>query len=125
MENHDLRKLIPKVDWKKLVQRINSSGKIKYILHRLHPGCIIRNRSTGKEWNQQLLRILDTPISISRRSEHVVIINGESIWVANYPYAYGSSEKRGVKGLPSRSTVVKLKMVVDALDEKLSKERYK
>lgn len=76
-----------------------------------------------KAWDRHLRDLLENPKSITRRSEHVVMINGEAIWVSNWPYAYGSPREH--KWLPSRRTAAKLKMIVDALDEKLSEERYK
>lgn len=106
-----------------VLANLNSSTRVKYILHRLHPCCILRNSRTDKHWNKALLRLLENPESITRRSRHMVLINGVEVWVENYPYAYGSPGHGSE--LPSRSTVVKLKLIVDALDEKLNEERWK
>jgi hypothetical protein len=129
MENYDFSKLLPnlgklKQTFEKVSARVMSSHSLKYFLHRCHPGAITRNERTCKHWDKKLLRILNNPISISRENEYWVKINGDNIWVANYPYAYGSPDNNR-EGLPSRSTVVKLRMVVDALDEKLKEEMYK
>lgn len=81
--------------------------RIKTVLRILMtPKCWARNYLTHKKWDKALREQLLNPV-FTEISEHSVKLNGVEIWVANYPYAYGSqySSRTREKYLPSRATV--------------------
>ena len=80
------------------------------------PNCWLRNYRTDKEWDSELNKMLDNPIFTCRYTElepFDIHINGVSIWICNYPYAFAYSytplKDICEKCLPRRSTVFRLK----------------
>ena len=131
MENHDFSRLIPNFTPVKRVfsrMRVDLSSKtaIKYWWYLLHPAhYFCRLGKTCKYWDKALLRMLHEPKSLRRVSSYTIELNGVKIWVSNYPYSYGYEHADGHGRLPSRKTVVLLKLLVEALDDKIYQERYK
>lgn len=73
------------------------------------PRCWLRNCRTDQIWDATLNSLLDNhDVKIINR--HYVKIGGVSVWVANYPYAYGScnSDYFDRDVLPKRGTVFRL-----------------
>ena len=81
-----------------------------FILVRPHYWLSIE--STCYKWDARVNYLLDnyTPTSIS---SHVIVINNINIWIANYPYAYGSHWGGPSDVIPRPKTRVRLKKVVD------------
>ena len=77
------------------------------------PACWIRNESTNWDWDREINFQLQNPI-FTENGSHTCVLNGQTIWTSNYPYAYCIDDETGIKGMPSRITVFKFK---DALDE--------
>lgn len=84
----------------------------------LLPWYWISNCATCREWDKRLNKMLDNP-EFEYVSEHRIELNGQLIWISNYPYAYG---ERLIKMqylwnttglLPSRKTRIRLKRAVN------------
>lgn len=87
----------------------------------LQPKCWVRNYSTSKFWDMRLSYMLDHNPEIIKVGKHTHIINGIEIWTENYPYCYGERYSnmlfpKETKRLPSRSTVFRLKEILDDFD---------
>lgn len=74
------------------------------------PSCWIRIGHTCKDWDFWLRNALKDP-QFEYLSKYTVKLNGKEIWIANYPYGYGSEPCSDA--LPKRSTVFLLKKYVD------------
>ncbi len=73
------------------------------------PSFWIRNYSTNKILDESLSRGIDES-GVHIIDRHYCKIGETVVWIANYPYAYGTV--KGVGGMPSRSTVNKLREAV-------------
>lgn len=99
---------------------------VKYYLRLLLPIHWLRNSGTNKHWDTFVLKQLENPsFEPLSNSNCLVSLNGAPIWVANYPYAYGSPiGSTGGANLPSRITVMKLKEAVDKYKEQAFVNKY-
>lgn len=79
------------------------------------PGCWIRNRLTNKEWDRKVLDLLEKG-QFSEVGQYTVKLGGEQIWVKNYPYEFGYNAYTTGTGMPSRSTVFKLKDAINRIE---------
>ena len=81
----------------------------------------IRNYKTDYELNRGMKRELESPV-FSNLEDYSIDLNGITLWISNYPYAFGAI--MGADGgffneiltntarLPSRSTQLKLKIAI-------------
>lgn len=75
----------------------------------------LRNYGVSHEWDAALGVLLDMvedgQLSIEQ-SDHTVTIGGVTVWVSNWPYAYGRAH-RPIKSemIPRRSTALRLRRV--------------
>lgn len=91
--------------------------KLKKMLHRLsfvlRPKFWHRIRPYSAEWDAALNRMLDKPV-FEGKSGHVIRLNGKTIWVSNWPYAYGTPYGWAREVVPSRATQVRLRKAHEA-----------
>ncbi len=102
--------------------------KLKEILQIvLTPLCWSRNDPTDMVWDKELNNLMDnqTPTlgQVNPFDDEIYEIefNSVEVWVANYPYAYGSKalDTGGHEtGLPTRTTAFRLRKLEKALREK-------
>jgi hypothetical protein len=81
---------------------------ISWVFNILQPSCWVRNHPACKYWDAELNAQLDNP-TFTDFGKHTVKLNGSLIWVANYPYAYGTARHSAEDALPFRSTVRRLR----------------
>lgn len=96
--------------------------KIKTLLRILFtPDCWIRNEATDKKVDKLINKLLNEH-EIEYNGSCVGSIAGIKIWLANYPYAFGSLyDYEKIYGLPSRKTCFKLYDMIKDI-EKLTKQ---
>jgi len=84
----------------------------------INPGTWMRNYGYSKHVDKFILTALENPKfeygNPYTQYDNVIKLNGVTVWVGNYPYAYGYLYNRSQVGMPSRKTVVKLKKALDA-----------
>ena len=77
---------------------------------------ILNSPPPNEEWDGELNKMLDNP-EFGRIDSHTCNLNGKTIWIENFPYAYGSPwanhRYHGKDILPKRRTILKL---YDALE---------
>jgi hypothetical protein len=56
-------------------------------------------------WDRELNQLLDD-YKLKDIDTHTAVLNGVQVWIANYPYDYGTS---GFSGRPSRRTIYRLR----------------
>jgi hypothetical protein len=86
----------------------------------------IRIGKTDKEWSETLDFLLDWSAEIKSRDmdpfEYTVEIGSYTVWIANYPYAYGNKfcfiEGGKASGLPTRRVQYKLYKAIKAAKRK-------
>lgn len=84
----------------------------------INPVYWLQNHPTSAAWDYHLNKMLDNP-KFEYMSHHRISLNGTHIWIANYPYAFGSKcIKSGwsfdiLNLLPYRTTRFRLKKAVD------------
>lgn len=89
--------------------------KLKYLLKILYtPNIWIRMGTCSRQWDAVLNSALNTG-ALERVDKYTCMIGGIEVWIANYPYSYGSKND-GYFHLPFRSTVFRLKEAIDELD---------
>jgi len=79
-----------------------------------NPNYWIQTDSYNRVWDKMLRAELKNPIFESK-DEYTIKLNGRMIWIANYPYGYGSDygwPKISV-GLPSRRTRILLRTAIN------------
>jgi hypothetical protein len=76
----------------------------------INPRYWISNYPTNKEWDAAILRAIDMDCDAElSHTGCTVSIAGRSIWIANFPYAYGGGYGIGPDFLPSKRTRIKLR----------------
>jgi len=74
----------------------------------LTPSIWFRNYPINLGWSHRLDTLMDNNIKIVLLDSYTAEFeDGTSIWIANYPYAYGSNAKNAGY-LPTRKTTLKL-----------------
>ena len=75
----------------------------------INPRWWIMNEFYSDEyWDRELNQLLDD-YKLKDIDTHTAVLNGVQVWIANYPYAYGTS---GSSGRPSRWTIYRLRQRV-------------
>lgn len=80
--------------------------KLKSLKFIFKPRFWIRNFYTNETLSWFINDSLDKGLKIKFKSTCTCELNGKILWVANYPYAFGTIE--GVEGMPDRLTVERL-----------------
>ena len=93
-------------------------------LYRLLPQFWSQNRETCPMWDTVLNELLDKhePVVVDTNT---VKVGNFIVWVANYPCGYGnlySHKYPHLKGLPKVKTRIRLKKILEAQREKISRE---
>jgi len=95
---------------KKIIKNI-----LIYLQYIVNPGFWVSNYPTSDEWDTKLNEMLDNP-KFEDGGPYTVKLNGNLVWVSNYPYAYGFLYKplgrRTERLLPSRKTRIRLRKAV-------------
>lgn len=100
--------------------KANDKKRLRDYLWIFNFNAIFRLHKTNKEWDKFLNRVLDE-CEITETTTYTMKISEFEVWLGNYPYSFGNFEgsdkfyrkdKNSIKGLPSRSTVSRLKRVV-------------
>ena len=74
----------------------------------LTPSIWLRNSPTNLGWSYRLNTLMDNKTKVKLLSSCTAEFeDGTSVWVANYPYAYGSNAKNDGY-LPTRKTALRL-----------------
>lgn len=82
----------------------------------INPAYWVSNNSISKPWDRRLRTLIKEGAEVTNADDFTVDLGGITIWVSNYPYAYGN--KRHVSSfLPTRRTRYLLR---DYIEEKLS-----
>jgi len=72
------------------------------------PSCWIRNRRTNRKWDRKILELLEDG-DITCIGDYTARLGDKLVWIENYPYEFGYEAYTINTGMPSRSTVFKLK----------------
>lgn len=72
----------------------------------LHPSFWIMNYPYNEGWDKALNEAMDNKAMVFKQGACRIELDGLEIWVANYPYAYGTNTVSGIR--PSRRTVNRL-----------------
>jgi len=81
-----------------------------------NPAIWFLNYPVSKKWDKLLNEVLDSPnLHIKQEGPYTVSINGLKVWVSNYPYAYGTPYL--IHASPRRTTILKLKKMMDKLEK--------
>lgn len=79
------------------------------------PSCWLRNAKTCNIWDCRLNQLMDM-YELKLVDDHEVKLGSTSIWVSNWPYAFGSnysSNRIVCEPLPSRTTCFRLKDLIE------------
>ena len=79
--------------------------------YRLLPLYWMQNTATCKAWDAILNDALDQG-PVKYRGGHTANIDGLTVWVSNWPYAYGSPYQGGPEPLPKVATRKRLKKAI-------------
>lgn len=71
-----------------------------------HPSFWLVQDAYNEGWDKALNEAIDNKAIVTKQGDCRVVLEGLEIWVANYPYAYGTNTVAGIR--PSRRTINKL-----------------
>jgi hypothetical protein len=78
----------------------------------INPHWWVMNDSYNEEWDRKINHLLDN-YKLKDIGEHTGVLNDTGVWIANYPYAYGTHYTNGhFYGRPSRWTIYRLRQRV-------------
>jgi hypothetical protein len=70
------------------------SSKLKKFFYWINPYAYISNYKTSKALSKKINQLLDDPnTELVIEGDYVIILGGLSLWVGNFPYAYGDYHK--------------------------------
>ena len=82
----------------------------------LRPNCWLRIEPFDRAWDRVVNEMLDRGDKIVVGSSYTTQVGKHTVWTRNYPYAYGAKQTgicTSASGLPSRTTVRRLKKAID------------
>lgn len=80
-------------------------------LLRLLPSFWTQTRKTSSAWDRVLRRALDE--GVAHVSAHEVTVGPFTVWVSNYPYAFGYNRADPLEQLPSVWTRIRLRRAIE------------
>ena len=98
--------------------------------YRLIPTFWMQNTKTCIKWDRELNLLLDylddaplPHLNNIKINDYTINFGEKSIWISNFPYNYGSNNRKGNRVLPKVKTRLRLRRVVTKLkSRKLSNE---
>jgi hypothetical protein len=98
---------------------MNINKHLLTIYFIINPRWWVMNDSYIEEWDRELNHLLDN-YKLKDIGRHTAVLNGVEVWIANYPYAYGTPCSKSsmsylynhTNARPSRWTIYRLRQRV-------------
>lgn len=91
---------------------------------RLIPSYIYQSYPTNWEWDEALNALMDK-YPIQMESEYRAIFGKTEVWIANYPYAFGSLYGPNKTYLPSVKTRMRLRNLIQKQKKDAVESQYR
>jgi len=91
-------------------------------LLRLLPPFWYQGRETSESWDRALNKALD--IGITSVGPHEAIVGPFTVWIANYPYAFGFNRADALELLPKVRTRIRLRRAIEQFHDRRYAEQF-